>query len=128
MFVKQFNNFLSNHEEWDVVLLAGNNFLPYTKIDENCIKVNNCQTTTGYIVKKHYFDTLIDNFKRGLLRLFNEPNKHIIFAIDQYWKLLQKKDNWYLIIPISVIQREDYSDIEKRNVNYTNLMLELNKY
>ena len=126
LFINQINTFFLNHTEWDVVLLSGSNYFPYTNIDTTCIKVNNCQTTTGYIVKNHYFDTLIDNFTEGLSQFMKYPQHN--FVCDQYWKLLQKKDNWYLIIPISVIQREDYSDIEKRNVNYTNLMLELNKY
>jgi glycosyl transferase family 25 len=127
LIINQINNFFLNHQEWDVLLVGGNNFLPYTTIDNNCIKVNNCQCATGYIVKNHYFDTLIDNFKTGLLGLIKEPNKHIIFALDQYWKSLQKKDNWFLIIPLSVVQKEDYSDIEKKMVNYRNGMLCINK-
>lgn len=127
LLINQINSFFLNNQEWDVVLVAGNNFNPYTTTDNNCIKVNNCQCATGYIVKNHYFDTLIDNFKTGLLGLLKEPNKHIIFALDQYWKLLQKKDKWYLIIPLTVTQKGDYSDIEKKNVNYRNGMLTINK-
>jgi len=44
-----------------------------------------------------------------------------------YWKSLQSMGQWYMIIPPTVIQYEDYSDIEKRNVNYQRLMLDLNK-
>jgi hypothetical protein len=32
-----------------------------------------------------------------------------------------------LITPLTVTQREDYSDIEKRSTNYSHLMLDLNK-
>ena len=55
------------------------------------------------------------------------PDKHVLYAIDKYWFQLQKKDKWYLIIPLSVTQREDYSDIEKRPTNYSNAMLDLDK-
>lgn len=127
LFLQQFNNFCTHHHEWDVVLVAGNNFLPYTPMDDTCIQVKNCQTTTGYIVKNHYFDTLIDHFKTGLLGLLKEPNKHITFALDQYWKILQKKDTWYLIIPLSVIQKDDYSNIENKYVNYSKGMLTITK-
>jgi hypothetical protein len=34
-----------------------------------CIKVTNCQSAVGYIVKKHYYDKLIDNIKEGIVKL-----------------------------------------------------------
>ena len=61
LFKSQLNLFLSNHKSWDVVLIGGNNIPPYTKIDDTCVKVSTCQTTTGYLVNSHYFDILIDN-------------------------------------------------------------------
>lgn len=127
LFIKQINNFLSNHILWDVLLIAGNNMPPYNKIDDSCVKVTRCQTTTGYLVKSHYFDTLIHNFKEGLNLLLKEPIQHVNYAIDKYWFQLQKRDLWYLIIPLTVVQREDYSDIEKRQTNYTKIMTDLDK-
>jgi glycosyl transferase family 25 len=126
LIMNQMTRFFLNHQEWDVVIVGGNNSRPYTMIDNTCIKVNNCQCATGYIVNNHYYDTLIDNFKTGLSGLIKEPNEYHRFALDQYWKRLQEKDKWYLIIPLSVVQKEDYSDIEKRNVNYINYMLTIN--
>ena len=127
IFQFQFNKFLSNHNEFDVVLIAGNNLPPYEKIDETCIKVSQCQTTTGYLVKNHYFDTLIANFREGIQRLMSEPDKHHLYAIDKYWFDLQGKDKWYLILPLTVTQREDYSDIEKKTTNYSRAMLDIDK-
>jgi GR25 family glycosyltransferase involved in LPS biosynthesis len=127
LFIKQLNLFLQNHKEWDLILLAGNNMPPYQEIDNTCVKVTKCQTTTGYIVKKHYFDILINNYHEGINKLLNNPTKRCFYAIDRYWFSLQSKDNWYLIIPLSVVQKEDYSDIEKRNTNYISAMLDLNK-
>lgn len=127
LFIKQLNLFLQNHKEWDVILLAGNNMPPYEEIDNSCVKVTKCQTTTGYIVKSHYFDTLIQNYHEGIRNLLNHPSQHRLYAIDKYWFSLQSKDNWYLIIPLSVVQKEDYSDIEKRNTNYITAMLDLDK-
>ena len=128
VFVNQLNSFLKNHQtDWDVVLLAGNNMPPYNKIDETCVKVFHCQTTTGYLVKSHYFDILINNYKEGIKKLIAEPNKHIFFAIDKYWIQLQQSDKWYLIIPLTVVQKVDYSDIEKRMTNYKKVMTDLDK-
>jgi signal transduction histidine kinase len=42
-------------------------------VNNNCIKIFNCQTTTGYIVKQHYYDKLINNealFVKGNLVWF----------------------------------------------------------
>jgi GR25 family glycosyltransferase involved in LPS biosynthesis len=127
LFKKQLNKFLKNNTDWDVVLIGGNNVPPYQKVDDTCVKVSSCQTTTGYLVNGHYFDTLIDNFREGMKMLIQSPEKHVIYAIDKYWFKLQKRDKWYLIIPLTVTQREDYSDIEKRPTNYTNVMIDLDK-
>jgi glycosyl transferase family 25 len=127
LFVRQFNKFLSNHKDFDVVLIAGNNLPPYKTVDDTCVQVTHCQTTTGYIVRKHYYDTLIKNYKDGILLLMKEPHNHNLYAIDKHWFNLQAIHKWYLIIPLSVTQREDYSDIERRPTNYTPVMLDLDK-
>jgi len=127
LFKNQLNKFLKNNENFDVALIAGNNMPPYQRIDDSCVKVYRCQTTTGYIVKRHYYDTLINNFREGIQKLIKNPEQHVLYAIDKYWFKLQEKDNWYLITPLTVTQREDYSDIEKRHTNYTRVMVDLDK-
>lgn len=128
LFIKQFNTFLQLHgNNWDVVLIAGNNMPPYDNIDDTCIKVSRCQTTTGYLVNGHYIKNLIQNIKMSITHLIQKPNEGKLFAIDKFWFSLQQADRWYLIIPPTVVQREDYSDIEKRVTNYENMMQDLDK-
>lgn len=127
VFIKQFNKFLEIHKEFDVALLAGNNMPPFSNIDDTCVKVSRCQTTTGYLVKNHYFDTLIHNYRKGIEKLIKQPKEHILYALDKYWFHIQEKHNWYLITPLTVIQRADYSDIEKRPTDYCKLMIDLDK-
>jgi GR25 family glycosyltransferase involved in LPS biosynthesis len=127
LFINQLNRFLSKHNNWDVVLLAGNNVPPYTRDGDECVKVARCQTTTGYLVNGHYFNTLIENIKNGITNLLREPEKHIHYAIDRYWFSLQQKDDWYLLTPLSVIQSPGYSDIEKRVTNFVKAMTDLDK-
>lgn len=128
LFVTQLNLFLSSHKTWDVVLLAGNVIPPYIKADKTCIQVVNCQTTTGYLVKRHYYDTLIANFKDSLSKLLKDPDNKKAYALDRYWFSLQERDKWFLITPLSVTQKEnDFSDIEQKNTNYSRVMLDLNK-
>ena len=127
LFINQLNKFLENNKEWDVLLIAGNNVPPYRVVDDTCVQVSWCQTTTGYLVRNQYYDTLIDNIKEGINKLMREPKNHIIYAIDKYWISLQKKDIWLLLVPLTVSQREDYSNIEKKVTNYTRAMTDLNK-
>ena len=127
LFISQFNAFLKTHNTWDVVLIAGNNMIPYKPIDTACIQVYACQTTTGYIVQSHYYDTLIENYKEGIKKLMLEPQNSKLYAIDKYWTKLQRINNWFLIIPLTVVQRVDYSDIEKKETNFQKYMLDYNK-
>jgi glycosyl transferase family 25 len=112
---------------WNVLIIGGNNCPPYEIIDDGCCRVFNCQTTTGYIVHKDYYDVLIQNFRESANHLLREPTNHRQYALDIYWKRLQKTGAWYMILPLSVIQYENYSDIERKSTNYSWLMLDMEK-
>ena len=127
LFVNNLNKFLEKNSDWDVVLIGGNIIPPYKKVDATCVQVINCQTTTGYLVKSHYYDTLIQNYKEGINKLLKEPENHYQYAIDKYWFSLQERGKWFLITPLTVTQKEDYSDIEKKETNYSRVMLDLEK-
>ena len=128
-FINQANKFLQTIDKWDVLLLAGNNIMPYKTIDNNnsCVKVSGCLTTTGYLVSSHYYDKLIQNIKMGITFFMRRPQQKKLYAIDVFWKPLQEVDNWYLLTPLTVIQMEDYSDIEQKKINYADKMTNLNK-
>ena len=126
LLLSQFKKFVDTVENWDVVLVAGNNMIPYAHVNDSCIRIFNCQTTTGYIVKRGYYDTLITNYKTGIQKLMKEPGCSD-YRIDKFWFQLQRNNNWYLIIPPSVVQRESYSDIEKKTTNFSKYMLNYNK-
>lgn len=128
LFKNQINKFLELHQNnWDVILLAGNNMPPYENIDDTCVKVSRCQTTTGYLVNGHYINVLASNVKMGLTHLLNKPDEKSRFAIDKFWFVLQAESKWYLITPLTVVQREDYSDIEQKITNYQDMMQDLDK-
>jgi len=127
-FVRQCNNFLDRMQtNFDVLLIGGNNIPPYQRIDDTCVKVSRCQTTTGYLVQRHYYKQLIANIREGIGKLMREPDKPVLYAIDKFWFQLQAVDRWFLITPLTVTQREDYSDIEQRRTNYSQLMTDLDK-
>lgn len=93
---------------YDVIQLGST----YTQYDKNTYKTTKAWTTTAYIVQQKYYNTLLENFKEGLYFL-TETGIGPRFAIDVYMGILQKRDNWYAIVPSLMIQSEGYSDIEK---------------
>ena len=127
LFMDSLNAFLQNHTEFDVLLLGGNNMGDFQRIDETCVKVTHCQTTTAYLVKNHYYDTLIRNYMEGIELLHLYPDAKVKYAIDQHWGSLQLSHNWYLLTPLTIIQRPDTSNIERRFTDYSYLMLTLDK-
>jgi GR25 family glycosyltransferase involved in LPS biosynthesis len=127
IFIGQLNKFLQNNKEWDILLIAGNNVPPYRVVDDTCVQVSWCQTTTGYLIRKQYYDTLINNIKEGINKLIREPKNKIMYAIDKYWLSLQRKDTWLLLVPLTVSQREGYSNIENCVTNFTKIMVDLDK-
>ena len=126
LFCTRLQQFSESTISWDVLVIGGNNAPPFIQVNEFCAQVMNIQTTTGYIVKQEYYDALLTNFKEGLKLLIENPMHKTYFSIDMYWKRLQQRDEWYVLLPLTVIQYSDYSDIENRKVDYSNAMLTLN--
>ena len=129
LFLENINKFENSeyYNNWDVLIIGGNNVPPYIQKTDYLIQITNCQTTTGYIVREHYYDVLIQNFKEGVKQLLINPENKKEYAIDIYWKKLQRTDNWYMIIPPTVVQYESYSDIENCVVNYEHLLTDIDK-
>jgi hypothetical protein len=124
---KNVEKFCENIVDWDVLVIGGNIVPPYQQIGDYCVRVFNNQTLTGYIVRQHYYDKLISNFREGLKLLISNPENKREYAIDMYWKRLQKTDLYFFITPPTVTQREGFSDIEKIYTDYRGLMLDMNK-
>jgi len=127
LFKTNLQKFLDTGLPWDVIIVSGNACPPYTYIDNYAVKVSNCQTTTGYIVAHHYYDTLLANYKEGIQKLLIDPKNKREYAIDIWWKRLQASSNWYMIVPPTVVQMEGFSDVEGRHTNYARIMTDMNK-
>ena len=81
----------------------------YSKVDGNLLKINKAITAHSYIVKSHYYDKLIENFREGI-ELKNKNPTDEQYNIDTYWFNLQIVDRWYCLKPIMCSQYDDYSD------------------
>lgn len=116
-------DFLSTNINYDVLLLAGN-LKSSINIYHHIHRATRSLTTTGYIVKKHYYDKLIKNIENGIKNLLIHPDKHYFFAIDTNWFKLQEDDTWLIFRPRTITQLPNYSDIEKKYVSYDRCMLD----
>ena len=75
------------------------------------------QTTSSYIVKKHYIPTLLRNFTESMVDMERRGVQHEN-CLDIHWTQLMKKDVWYGIYPAIGYQYEGFSDIQNVHVNY----------
>jgi glycosyl transferase family 25 len=105
------------------VFMLGVHLFDFEIIDKQMIRVLGGGTTTGYLVNKHYYQKLLDNYKKGLENLIKTGNKPI-YCIDAFaLRTLHPVDNWITFSKLTVSQVSDYSNIEKRFVNYDCYML-----
>lgn len=109
---------------YDAILLGGVS----VKFDNKSGKLYSAQTASSYIVNSHYYNTLLENFKEGLSKLMitknikssSEREKYESkYCVDQYWKNIQGRDNWYIVNPALMIQRPSKSSILNQEVDYT---------
>ena len=124
-----FRNFIeSNSLDYDVLLIATNildkvnGVIP---INNYIYRVKASYSAAGYIVKKHYYDKIIANYKEGLRLLIENPTVSGKYEFDVYWIKLQMVDKWLILYPRTVNQRESYSDILKCMTDYTKHMIDV---
>lgn len=121
-------NLIDTDYNWDVFMLAGTQIVGIpTSLEIHPHKIEKLfegNTSSGYILKRSYAKKLMVNMLEcieGMERFrFLEPRKLVYhsFALDQVWKFMQRKDNWYCTNPMAGYQAEGFSDIEQTNVNY----------
>jgi glycosyl transferase family 25 len=107
-------------EPYDVILLGGVINYGHGAPDKDTYRVRDAQTATAYLVARHYYPTLLANFEAAY-KVLSSTETNIDKAghvIDQTWKQLQQKDKFYMVYPVMMYQRNDYSDIQKHHVNY----------
>jgi glycosyl transferase family 25 len=100
---------------WDVIIIGGKIIDEFPE-SELYSRIGECQTMTGYIVNKNYYEKILNNFTEGLNKFFKEKEDEK-FAIDMYWKLLQK-DLWFTPKYKYVAQSSGFSDTANILINY----------
>jgi len=85
--------------------------------------VDNAFSCAGYIVRNGYMRTLLANFQESGRNLQLHPTQTHLYAADVGWKTLQKDNSWWMVWPPTVSQVPSFSDIEKKEVDYSEVMI-----
>jgi len=107
--------------DWQAISLAYNpsNIESEKTHHTQIVKVCKHQMTTGYLIKRgDILPNLIKVFKKSIFNLKKLQRNLSIYNIDQIWKDIQPKYNWYTTYPPIGISISDYSDICKMDVKY----------
>lgn len=120
---KRLAELISQNPNYDVITLG--NIGAY--FDPNTGRLSSAQTATAYLVNNHYFHILLNNFKEGFRNLSKvremKTNEEMVayeqkYCVDQYWKVLQPRDKWFIVHPALMVQRPSKSSISGVDVDY----------
>jgi glycosyl transferase family 25 len=114
------SNFITGiGESYDVALLSYNSeYIKYQDTPCPSIKkVQYSQTTSSYLIRRHYIPTLLQNMKESTYDMERYGKQHEN-CVDIYWTTLQPTGNWFACFPALGYQYDNYSDIECRVTSY----------
>ena len=107
--------------DFDLVMVCYNEYelqIKETKYDflKKCL---HSYTASGYILNKNFAYKLKELFEECVKLAINETFTSHHFCLDTYWmKLMRETEKWYCFYPRLGVQRESYSDILKKVVDY----------
>ena len=91
------------------------------KVNHYFVTNTTCQTTVAYLCSDKYYDIWLEKLNESIAEMLNGGSTDI-HAIDQSWKLLQKRDSgWLFAYPPICKQRPGYSNILGAHVDYGEL-------
>lgn len=97
-------------QDWTMCYLGGSNMQEPRKLSGNISVCSETLATTGYIVK-------VDFAKNRLIPAMLLEYQHK--EVDSIFRDIQKQTSIHIFSPRIVYQFEDFSDIQKTNVNYS---------
>ncbi|MBD62065.1 hypothetical protein CL645_04345 [bacterium] len=99
--------------DWDMFYLGLNLTKESFKHSQNLVNVKGGRSTHAVAYSNSVYQDILD--ENSL-----EPSQKLDIPIDVYYETkIHPKKNIYCSCPMIALQREAYSDIEKRNVNYS---------
>ena len=110
------------NQPWDVIVLTPRGDCINESINNIFYRINNNQTTTGYIIKKTSIPKLISCIDECIEGLSKGKDTDF-YAFDQYWKNIQHELRFYYFKKIFAGQIVGYSDIQKCVSDYNHRYL-----
>jgi hypothetical protein len=123
-FNKLIQYIFENKVQFDLIQLSYNhNGLQSSETEHSLLrKVHKSGTISGILVHRDFAPKLLANYKEGHALLLEYVAKHGCLIhdliVDVYWQRLQPQSMWFCFSPRLGYQRESYSDIEQKVVNY----------
>jgi glycosyl transferase family 25 len=106
-------------DSWDVLNLARGFHQDFKDTNVKYVqKVFDVSTTSGFVVNRHFYNTLLPNFIKGFEHLCREPKNHPMYCVDRYWNRIMALSNWYITNPSVGYQRTGHSSIGGYVVDY----------
>ncbi|KKP56828.1 MAG: hypothetical protein UR51_C0028G0008 [Candidatus Moranbacteria bacterium GW2011_GWF1_34_10] len=93
--------------DWAMIYFGGNLMRPCFQVSEHLARLTHAQSTHFYGVSKRYLPQIVDVI---------EKNDYFIDCL--YADVIVPQLPCYISVPMVAIQRSDFSDIEKINMNY----------
>jgi GR25 family glycosyltransferase involved in LPS biosynthesis len=93
-FEEQLTLFFKADLFYDVVMLSHNLIRSEQTKNSFLTRVLEAQTTSGYLVNRHYLKTLIDLYEWAFIYLI-ETKEHWNWCNDRIWKTYQNNDSWF---------------------------------
>lgn len=111
------NKLFERDYAWDCVLLSYGTNKSQPK-DDLLSLVSMAEMTSGYLIRRHAVQSLIDTYQNSLKPLITTRN-HFKYATDRSWENSMKSGRWFIFNERLGIQCAGYSDIAKKNKNET---------
>jgi len=112
------DRFFNEVDSFDVVMLSSNTLHDTDSGYDFLRKILDAQTMSGYAVSRDFAPILLQNLREAANLLQDAGMTVPAYCCDIYWKNLQSQNRWYCFEPRLGIQRDSFSDIENRIVDY----------
>jgi GR25 family glycosyltransferase involved in LPS biosynthesis len=122
IFLVETNEFKENLKilekiNFDVCMLSHNNLVSVPTTIPELLHVKFAQTASGYIVRSHYYDKLIELYEWAY-PLLKATKQEWVYMNDIVWRDLQAKDLWLTFKTRQGKQMAGYSDLGKSYFDY----------
>jgi GR25 family glycosyltransferase involved in LPS biosynthesis len=112
---RDLKEFFKRNYDFDVCLLAASKYWDIKQYDDLLsLSYQACTTTAGYILNKRTVEKVLTVMEEGNRKYLETRNE--MYVCDQYWKIIQKDNKFFLFNLKMGYQRPNYSNITEKTV------------